>query len=325
MAVVDPDRSEELADALIGEFGSLDRLWSQSPEALARVLGPGSALTKLLLFTRKATLEAMRGHLVNRSIDPFDPRLRQYLIASMGSLPDEHLRILFLDGARRLIADEELQRGTLAQLALYPRTIFRRALEHNAATLILVHNHPSGDPLPSEKDVEATRKLDLVGRALDIQILDHIVVTASHAHHIVSEREIAGTTIGSTHYTLRSQHDDAGKESNEDAALANAQAAVRRRLLRRQLVGADELFGEPAWEMLLDLFIHEREGKPLSISSLCMVAGIPMSSALRLVQRMSNAGLMCRMPDPHDGRRSFMRLDPSLAHRLSAYFEAGQE
>lgn len=77
--------------------------------------------------------------------------------------------------------------------------------------------------------------------------------------------------------------------------------------------------------MLLDLFIHEREGKALSISSLCVAAGIPMSSGLRLVQHMCNARLLRRIPDPQDGRRSFMRIEPSLAHRLRAYFEAGSE
>src|SRR3546814_17504789 len=95
----------------------------------------------------------------------------------MGSLPFEVLRILFLDRGRRLLADEQLQHGTLAQLAIYPRTIFRRALELNAAAIILIHNHPSGDARPSEEDIAVTRKLDQIGRALDGEIFDHIVVT----------------------------------------------------------------------------------------------------------------------------------------------------
>lgn len=75
---------------------------------------------------------------------------------------------------------------------------------------------------------------------------------------------------------------------------------MRRRILRRQLIGAKELFGEPAWEMLIDLFIHEGEGRPLSTSDLCVTSTIPMSSALRLVQKLCDAGLVDRTPDLMD-------------------------
>src|SRR3546814_17441404 len=92
----------------------------------------------------------------------------------MGSLQDETLRILLLDGIGRLIADEQVQRGTVHQLVIYPRPIFRRAMEHNAASLILVHNHPSGDATPSEEDLIATRALVQISRSLDIEIVEHI-------------------------------------------------------------------------------------------------------------------------------------------------------
>lgn len=112
---------------------------------------------------------------------------------------------------------------------------------------------------------------------------------------------------------------------SSDRALENARASTRRRLLRRQLIGADELFGEPAWEMLIDLFVHACERKPISISSLCVTSSIPMSSALRLTQRLCDAGILLRLPDRMDGRRSFIRLQPVIAHRMRAYFEAGPE
>src|SRR3546814_8864600 len=101
----------------------------------------------------------------------------------MGSLQDETLRILFLDGIGRLIADEQVQRGTVHQLVIYPRPIFRRAMEHNAASLILVHNHPSGDATPSEEDLIATRALVQISRSLDIEIVEHIVVTNRSEEH----------------------------------------------------------------------------------------------------------------------------------------------
>src|SRR3546814_12927667 len=110
-------------------------------------------------------------------------------MASMGSLPDEVLRILFLDASYRLIADEQLHHGSVRQLELYPRTIFRRAIEHGATGLILVHNHPSGDATPSENDIVATRRLSDLGRSLDIEIVDHIVVTAKIGRASGRERE----------------------------------------------------------------------------------------------------------------------------------------
>lgn len=242
----------------------------------------------------------------------------------MGNLPDERLRVLFLDSGRHLIADEQMQQGSLAQLTLYPRTIFRRALEHNAAGLILVHNHPSGDPEPSAEDLEVTRRLDQIGRSLDITIIDHIVVTASDARHIKGH----GTDVRHCHpsapNTLKSPRyrppwDD------EDTAVENAKTAMRRRLLRRQLIGSPELFGDPAWEMLVDLFIHQAENKNLSISSLCVTANMPMSSALRLVQKLCDAGILSRIADPIDGRRSIINLEPETAQRLRAYFSEGLE
>lgn len=267
-------------------------------------------------------IEALRSDIPQCPIDPSDPALARYLIASMGSLPDERLRILFLDAARRLIADEQLQHGTLAHLAIYPRTIFRRALEHNAAAIILVHNHPSGDPLPSDEDIAVTRKLDQLGLALDVRILDHIVVTATQTRHVQYDEN--DPPARATSYMLKSRSDSENRETRA-LAVQNVQTTVRRRQLRRQLLGHADLFGEPAWDMLLDLFIHECEGRLLSMSSLCVAAGIPTSSAMRLVLRMCDAGLIERIPDVFDRRRSLMRIAPDVAHRMQAYFAEGSE
>ncbi|QCB53332.1 hypothetical protein E5675_01990 [Sphingopyxis sp. PAMC25046] len=324
IATIEPERCEALADQLLAAFHSISRIWAQSPEALARVIGDAPQVAEVILEARKLAAESFSGDLRGISIDPFDRRLRSYLIMSMGSLSDERLRILFLDGGRHLLADEVLQSGTLAQLAIYPRTIFRRALELNAAGLILVHNHPSGDHRPSVEDIEATRKLEMIGRSLNVEIIDHIVVTSTHCHHVISNDTLAGTPIPSASFTLRSPGGPA-RIDHGDIALANARAAMRRRLLRQQLIGTPELFGDPAWEMLIDLFVHECERKRLSISALCVTSSIPMSSALRLAQRLCDAGITRRVPDPIDGRRTFIRLDPVIAHRMRAYFEAGAE
>nr|WP_257018147.1 JAB domain-containing protein [Sphingopyxis sp. JAI108] len=321
IALVAPADGERLASALLAEFHSLARARSQTREALERVVGPGSPVAALLHLSHELQIEGYAENLRHIAIDPFAPALRKYLIASMGALPDEHLRVLFLDGAQRLIADEQLQHGSLAQLSIYPRTIFRRALELNAAGLILVHNHPSGDATPSEEDIHATRMLDQIGRGLDVRLVDHIVVTETHAHHIVNG-DRGGRRQNPSSLTLRTPAREPLADLHE-TALANARIAARRRLLRQQLFGAPELFGDPSWEMLIDLFIHQAEGKDLSITALCIPVGLPLSSALRLVQKLCDAGILRRLRDPIDGRRSIIRLEPASWHRLCAYFGAG--
>lgn len=265
----------------------------------------------------------MRADLDDHGIDPASPKLLRYLKMSMGALPLETLRVLFLDPARRLIADEQLQQGTIGQVAIYPRTIFRRAVELDAAAIILVHNHPSGDPTPSEADLAATARLAAIGRALEIELLEHIVVALRGHRSILKQRTGLRSAPAPDH--LRDPSANWRSAPEVPRALANAHRAARRRLLRRQLVGAPDLFGEPAWDMLVDLFIHEAEAKPVSTSSLCISSGLPMSSALRLLQRLTDAGLVTREADRTDGRRNFIRLDADLGHRLMAYFAEGDE
>ncbi|WP_326915222.1 JAB domain-containing protein [Sphingopyxis chilensis] len=322
--MVEPEHAEAVAATLLGEYRSLSRLWSQTSEEHARTLRGKPSVVELLASARGAWDELVKGDLASRRIDPLDAGLRRYLTASMGSLPEERLRVLFLDAARTLLADEQLQQGTLAHMSIYPRTIFRRALELNAASIILVHNHPSGDPRPSAEDIGATAMIEQLGRSLDIELLDHIVVTSTETHHIRSGKTKTSTAPLPRRFALRSPAEPQ-RGNVDDHILGNAKATLRRRILRRQLLGWEELFGEPAWDMLLELFIHECEERALSMSSLCTAAAIPESSAMRLAQRLCDAGLLVRLPDPEDGRRSFMKLAPDVAHQLRAYFAEGGE
>lgn len=269
----------------------------------------------LLMRARAAICDSFRGEIASRPVDPNAPELRQYLMATMGSLPDEVLRVLFLDQGHRLIADEQVQQGSVGQLIVHPRAIFRRALEHNATAIILAHNHPSGDPTPSAEDVRATQLLDQIGHSLGIDLIDHLVVTAARVHHIV--RALAPPHLSETVFTLRSP---APAVSDNELVLANIHRWMRRRTLRQQLLGSPELFGDPAWEMVLDVLVHECEGKDISISAMCITSGIPLSSALRLAQKLCAVGILRRDPDIFDGRRTFMRLDPAVSHKLRAYF-----
>lgn len=278
----------------------------------------------MMVAARAAALEALRADIAGVCIDPAAPRLIKYLRASMGALSCETLRVLFLDASHRLVADEQLQHGSVRQVAFYPRTIFRRAIELDAAAIILVHNHPSGNPVPSQSDIEGTERLAEVGALLDVEVLEHIVVTA-HDHRAILGSRPSVRPTPSPKVILREETLDWRSAPAANRALDNAQKASRRRLLRRQLVGTPELFGEPAWDVLIDLFIHEAQGKPVSTSSFCIASGLPMSSALRLLQRLCDQGLVTREADRDDGRRNFIRLAPPLGQRLMAYFAGGDE
>ncbi|MBL9071862.1 MAG: MarR family transcriptional regulator [Sphingopyxis sp.] len=243
----------------------------------------------------------------------------------MGGLPIETFRVLFLDPMHRLIADEQMQAGTVDRLALFPRTLFQRAMELQTAALILVHNHPSGCADPSKSDIAVTNQLMAIARTLDIDILGHVIVTASSHQILLPDLKTARGSAGT--FDLRS---DGGQARTGDfgsaderlsLALVNARRAIRRRILRDQLLDAPGLFGEPAWDMLLEVFVHQAEGRPISTSSLCIASGLSMTAALRVLPRMEEAGLVQREPDPADGRRNFILLAPAILQRLVAFFE----
>lgn len=335
IAAVEPDGADDLAARLIGEFRSLARLGSQNIEAIERVAGRGNRVAPLLIGARAVAEAAMQSKLRGSALHPARAKLLDYLKLSMGSLADENLRVMFLDNARRLIADECMQRGTIGQVALYPRVIFRRALELDASALILVHNHPSGDPTPSCNDVAATDRMVELGQSLGVEICEHIVVTATEHRFILGNSRVRTASMPRP-FDLRSQGDPSGKggdtpadretaardhgPASDPVALANALLTQRRRLLRRQLLGADHLFGEPAWDMLIELFIHQLEGKPISMSSLGLASGMSATSGLRLVQNLLDAGLILREVDREDARRTLITLAPGILHRLSLFF-----
>ena len=332
MGCVEPDNPEILAARLIAEFRSLARLLSQSPDAIARVVGRGSPVVPLLLASRDVLREAMRGELHDKRITASSRRLTDYLKISMGGLPDETLRVLFLDGRHRLIADEQMQRGTIDQVVLYPRIILRRAIELDAEAVILVHNHPSGDPTPSSADLWVTERLAAMAQSLDISVVDHIVVTATSHRNILRQSRSSGHQAVQS-FGLRAGKADLPRADDAEGALgaalpvalANARRSVRRVLLRRQLLGADRLFGEPAWDILVELFIAHCEGSTIPTGALGIGSGLSSSSAQRLVQRLVDARLVVRAPDPDDGRRHIVSLAPEIAHRLAAYFGVHDE
>jgi len=163
------------AAALLEQFGGMGGLFAAPPTQLARAgLGPAawSVLQAALELARRSVAQHLRQGKLLCSPD----MVAQYLALSLQHRPREIFAVMFLDARNRLLAAEELFQGTLSQTAVYPREVARRALECNAAAVILAHNHPSGVAEPSPADRELTNTLQRTLRCLDIPVLDHVIV-----------------------------------------------------------------------------------------------------------------------------------------------------
>jgi DNA repair protein RadC len=165
-----------LAKQLLARFGSLSAVLGAGREALKTVPGVGEAVALDLSLLQELALRCARDTVVKRPVISSWSALLAYVKAALAHEPREQVRVLFLDKRNQLIADEVTGRGTVDHAPLYPRELMRRALELSASSLILVHNHPSGDPTPSSADVDVTRQIVEAGRALRIAVHDHLVV-----------------------------------------------------------------------------------------------------------------------------------------------------
>ncbi|RYD84343.1 MAG: DNA repair protein RadC, partial [Sphingomonadales bacterium] len=165
-----------IIDELLDEFGSLPAILAASPEALHGCLPDDGHVVDFLAAVRVAMLHSLRVELGQTPILSTSEALTDYLFASMAYNQIEHLRVLFLNSSNRLLRDEVMAQGTVNQAPLYPREILKRALEIGATALIIVHNHPSGDPSPCQADVKATAHLVAAARPLEIAVHDHIIV-----------------------------------------------------------------------------------------------------------------------------------------------------
>ena len=170
---LDPHR---IAADLFERFGSLAVIASADLPELARVEGVGPlALTDLkllqLLCERLARCEAARRPVISTS-----SALLAYIRVALAEQPREQFRALFLDRRNQLMRDELTAHGTVDHAPVYPREVVRRALELSASSIVLIHNHPSGDPEPSRADIEMTRRIVEAAKVFDISVHDHLVV-----------------------------------------------------------------------------------------------------------------------------------------------------
>ncbi len=164
-------------DALFDRCGSLPAALAMSDERLAGIVG--AEAVPLLHVARDLSLRLLRAEIERRPLIDSPQSVVGYVHARLSHRPVEEIWVAYLDVGNRLAADEIVARGTVGEAKLYPREVLRRALEIGATSLILAHNHPSGDPTPSAEDIAATRRLCRAAAALEIAVHDHLIVSRS--------------------------------------------------------------------------------------------------------------------------------------------------
>lgn len=168
--------TKPLAKALLSRFGSFAEVLSAPPARLVEVEGVGEAVAAELKIIQAAAQRLARGAVKDRPVLGSWSQVLDFCRAAMAFAEREEFRILFLDKRNQLIADEVLSRGTIDHTPVYPREVVKRALELSASALILVHNHPSGDPTPSTADIQMTCKIIEAAAPLGITLHDHLII-----------------------------------------------------------------------------------------------------------------------------------------------------
>ena len=170
--------TKPLAKKLIRDFGGFGRLLSADGEAIMRVGEVSEGAAAAIKIAQAAALRLLESEVMDQPVLGSWQALLDYLRADMGALAVERVRILYLNARNMLIRNEPLSEGSVDEAAVYVREVIRRALEYHATALILVHNHPSGDPQPSQQDIRLTREIIEAARPLGISVHDHVIVGA---------------------------------------------------------------------------------------------------------------------------------------------------
>jgi DNA repair protein RadC len=168
-----------LARALMERFGDFNRVLTASEVRLRDISGVGDAVVTELKIVEAAAHRMARSRVMQTHVLSSWDALLDYCHTTMAHRETEQFRVLYLDRKNMLIGDEEQAKGTVDHVPVYPREVAKRALELNASAVILVHNHPSGDPTPSKSDIEMTNRVNAACQALDLTLHDHLIIGKS--------------------------------------------------------------------------------------------------------------------------------------------------
>lgn len=183
LALAIPRRdTKPLAKALLAEFGGIGALLTADHEALSRVKGMGETSVAAVKVAHAIALRLLRAEVAERPVLSNWQALLDYLRADMAHHVNERVRVLHLNTKNMLIRDELMSEGSIDEAAVYVREVIKRAMDLGSAAIILVHNHPSGDPSPSRADIEITRNMVEGGKRMGITVHDHIIMgTSGHS------------------------------------------------------------------------------------------------------------------------------------------------
>ncbi|MBY0302506.1 MULTISPECIES: RadC family protein [Sphingomonas] len=171
--------TKDLAKRLLHEFGGIGGLLAADAQSLMRVKGMGDVTAAAIKIAHATSIRLVRARTREAPLLSNWQALRDYLHAALAHDTIEQFRVLHLNTRNMLIRDEQMSRGTIDEAAVHVREVIKRALEIGSAALILVHNHPSGDPSPSRADIDITRAIVAAGKPLNIVVHDHIIVGAA--------------------------------------------------------------------------------------------------------------------------------------------------
>ena len=168
--------TKPLAKRLLAEFGSLPRLLAASQEELAGVEGLSEGAVAAIKFVEAAMLRSLKVAATGRPVLASFQALIDYCFAAHAHASTDSFRVIFLDNRNQVMRDEVMGAGTINAAPVYPREVVKRALDLKASALVLVHNHPSGDPAPSRDDIAMTKAIVEAGRHLGLTVHDHLVI-----------------------------------------------------------------------------------------------------------------------------------------------------
>ena len=170
----------DLARDLLTQFASLNGIFAATEHKLIQVHGIGTSKYVQLQAIFEMSRRALNEQLQQRDVFKSPQQVRDYLVLTLGSLTREVFLVLFLDTQNHLVATEEMFAGTLTQTSVYPREVVKRALHHNAASVIFAHNHPSGITQQSQADELLTKQLKQALTLVDVRVLDHFIVAENN-------------------------------------------------------------------------------------------------------------------------------------------------
>lgn len=180
LALAIPRRdTKPLAKALLREFGGIGGLFAADPGALLRVDGVGETAAAALKIVQATAVRLLRNDIIEKPMLASWQSLIDYLRADMGHITIERVRVLHLNAKNMLIRDEVISEGSIDQATVHVREVIRRAIDLGSSAIILVHNHPSGDPAPSRADITLTRDIIDAGKRLNVAVHDHIIISGA--------------------------------------------------------------------------------------------------------------------------------------------------